>query len=206
MGPQFDGHVGGHLVGRGFRHAVGDIRDVLLRRPERDVHDQPAPAGDHRPCRQLARVVVRAHSCAEHRVPAPERLFPERLAPRECPVLDHPLVSAPDVVHEDVDPVSRLERRARTRPSPRIQPVVAANTGDVLIDRCTIVHRAAGHEHPRPVVSERARDPAADAEGPPGDDGDPAFQGIHDGEDLANTPTNCQERDRLPVASRVTAR
>ena len=33
-GPQLDGHVGGHLVGRGLRHAVGDVADVLLRGPE----------------------------------------------------------------------------------------------------------------------------------------------------------------------------
>ena len=51
-------------------------------------------------------------------------------------------------------------------------PVVAADAGDVRIDRRAIVHRAAGHEDSRPLVGERAGDAAADAEGPAGDDGD----------------------------------
>ena len=74
-----------------------------------------------------------------------------------------------------------------------IQPVVAANTGDVLIDGCTIVHRPARHEHPRPVVSKRAGDPAANAEGPARDDGDSAFQSFH-GRTYSEHKANCQER------------
>jgi hypothetical protein len=56
------------------------------------------------------------------------------------PVLDHPLVSTPDVVNEDVDPVSLPSDALERRRHLWIQPVVAPNTGDVLIDGCTIVH------------------------------------------------------------------
>ena len=58
-------------------------------------------------------------------------------------------------------------------------PVVAVNAGDVLIDGRIIAHRAAGHEHPRPLVRKRACDSGADAEGAPCDDGDIAFQSFH---------------------------
>jgi hypothetical protein len=43
----------------------------------------------------------------------------------------------------------------------------------------TIVRRPTGHEHPRPVLSERACDPAANAEGSTGDDSDFAVQISH---------------------------
>ena len=75
----------------------------------RDVDDQPAPPARPSPGGELARAVVRADAGAEHRVPAPERLLPERLAPGELAVLDHPLVAAPDVVHEDVDAAAFVE-------------------------------------------------------------------------------------------------
>ena len=38
-----------------------------------------------------------------HRLPAPRRLLPEWRRPRELAVLDHPFVSGPGVVHEDVE-------------------------------------------------------------------------------------------------------
>ena len=65
-----------------------------------------------------------------------------------------------------------------------IQPVVAANTGDVA-------HRWAHHRAPSgrsrtpaPRRGQRACDPAANAEGPPGDDRDLAFEIFH-GEHIA---------------------
>ena len=67
-----------------------------------------------------------------------------------------------------------LERRRHLG----IEPVVAANASDALIDG-TIVRRAAGDEHPRTVVSKRAGDPTANAEGPTGDDSDIAFESFH---------------------------
>src|SRR5258706_13840319 len=105
----------------------------------------------------------RAHAGAEHGVRPPQGVFSERLGPREGAVLDHPLVPAPHVVHEDVDPVrlpcDALERGRYLG----IKPVVAANTCDVLIDWYAIVHRAAGHAHTSPLLSKCAGDPAANA-------------------------------------------
>jgi hypothetical protein len=106
-------------------------------------------------------------------------LFPERLRPGECPVLDHLLVPAPDVVDEDVDPLrlpgDTIERGRHLG----IEPMVAANAGDALIDRPSIAYRSAGHKHLRPLVSERARDPAANAEGPTGHDSHLPLQRFH---------------------------
>ena len=47
---QLGGHVGRHLVGCGFGHAVGDIADVLLCRPMGDCADQSAPLRNHPRC------------------------------------------------------------------------------------------------------------------------------------------------------------
>src|SRR5258708_5803076 len=133
-----------------------------------------------------------AHTCAEHRVPTPKRLFPERLAPGEYPVLDHPLVSAPHVVDENVDPARLLSNALEGSRHLSIHSVVAANAGDapIFINECAIADRAAGDEHPRPAAPERACDAAANAEGPTGDDGDLAFEGFH-GSTYSESQPNC---------------
>ena len=58
----------------------------------------------------------------------------------------------------------------------RIHAVVAADAGDAVFS-CTLVRRSAGDEHPRAVVSQRARDAAADAVRGPGNDGDTVVEG-----------------------------
>src|SRR5262249_33916740 len=45
--PQLGRHIGGHLVGRGFRNTIGDIPNVLLCFPEAKVHDHPPPLTNH---------------------------------------------------------------------------------------------------------------------------------------------------------------
>ena len=120
-----------------------------------------------------------AHAGTEHRVPAPESLLPERLSPCECPVFDHPFVAAPNVVDENLDlarlPSYTFERSRHLR----IHSVVASKTRNPLFVGSTIVYRPAGHEHPRPKLSENACDPAANAEGSTGDDSDFAVQISH---------------------------
>jgi hypothetical protein len=100
-------------------------------------------------------------------------------------------VLTPDVVDEDVDPATlpgdALERGHHLD----IQPVVAANTCDALIDGRTI-HRAAGHEYACPVAGQRGCDPAANAEGPPGDERDMAVQRVH-GRTYSENTASCQE-------------
>ncbi len=199
MGPQLHGHIGGHLVGGGLRHAIGHVRDVLLCRPEGDIHDQAPPARDHRPRRQLAGLIVRAHAGAEHRVPAPERLFPERPGPREYPVLEHPFVSAPDVVDEDIDPLrvpgDALERGRHLG----VTPMVATNTDNALVRRRGVVQRAAGDEDARPLLGKRPGDPASDAQAPPGDDRDTTFKVFHS-ERIAKPPLPVNRRCARPLS------
>lgn len=76
------------------------------------------------------------------------------------------------VVDENLD-VARLPGHALERGRDLcIHPVVASNTRNLLLVDYTIVRRPTGHEDPRPVWSERACDPAANAEGFTGDDSD----------------------------------
>src|SRR5260370_37167227 len=156
--------MGGRLAGRGFGDPVGNVRDVLLRGPGRAVHDQPTPVGNHRLRGELARVVVCSYSCAEHRVPAPKGLFPERLSPGKCAIFDHPLVSTPDVINEDVDTLSfpgyAFERRGHLC----IQPMVAANTRDAVLNGCPLLDRTTSNEDSRAAVSKCTCDAPAKAE------------------------------------------
>jgi hypothetical protein len=57
--------------------------------------------------------------------------------------------------------------------------VVALNTRNLLFVDYTIIRRPTGHEHPRPVLSEHACDPAANAEGSTGNDSDFAVHISH---------------------------
>ena len=176
MGPKLDRHIGGHLVGRGLRHAIGHIARCASAPPRRRCSRSARAGRDHRPCRQLARVVVRAHAGAEHRVPSPQRLFPERLAPGERAVFNHPFVSAPDVVDEDVDPV-RLPSDALERGRHfGVHRWSQGMPGDRR-HQCTIGRGSAGDEHARALVSQRACDAAADAKRAPSDDGDTVVEG-----------------------------
>jgi len=47
--------------------------------------------------------IVGTHAGMEHRIPAPDRLFPKRFAPGKHSVLQHLFVAAPDVIDENVD-------------------------------------------------------------------------------------------------------
>ena len=163
MALQLGGHVRRHLVGRCFRHAIRDVADVLLRCPERDVDDQPAPLRDHRRRGELTGAVVRPNAGAEHRIPPPERLFPEWPGPRELAVVDHALVAAPHVVDQDVDSggtragcVRRPRRPARPRDG-RTDAVTAVSEAFVI--RC----RTAGDVDARTALGELACDASADA-------------------------------------------
>src|SRR6266478_4201473 len=104
-----------------------------------------------------------AHAGTKHSVPAPESLFPERLAPRKYPVFDHSFIAAPNVVYENLDlacpPGYAFERGDHVC----IHAVVASNTRHVFFVGYTIVGGPAGHENPRPAFSKDACDPAADA-------------------------------------------
>src|SRR3982750_1607213 len=110
---------------------------------------------------------MRAHSSTKHCVPAPQRLFPERFGPGECAVLDHPLVAAPDVVDEDVDPAGLPNHTLERRRHLLIQPVVAPNAGNLLVAICTIVGRPASHEDTSPVCASALAIPRPTPKVPP---------------------------------------
>src|SRR5262245_60837671 len=134
--------------------------------------NQSMPVGYHRGRGELACAVMRPHAGAEHRIPPPQGLFPERLGPGECPILNHMLVAAPDVVDKDIDS-GRLTADALERPRHLcIQPVVTANAGNALVIDCTVLRRAARHKHPRTVAGKLACDPSTNTKGTASHDGD----------------------------------
>src|SRR5690349_12491873 len=96
---------------------------------------------------------------AEHRVPAPQRLFPERLAPRELTVVHHPLVTAPDGVHEDVDAAGLVQYPPQRPFHLRIVAVIARNDDRPAVSGAS---GSTGREHARTEPPELARHAAAD--------------------------------------------
>src|SRR5262249_48357741 len=118
-----------------FRYAIGDVANVFLSGPKRDVHDQSMPLGDH--CRRgkLAGVVMRSDACGEHRVPTRDSLLPEWFWPGENATLYHVLVAAPHVIDQDIDwsrlPGNLFERRAHLC----IVSMVTANASNPFFKR-----------------------------------------------------------------------
>ena len=116
---------------------------------------------------------MRTHACGEHRVPTPEGLFPERLAPGESAILDHTLVATPHVVHQDVDGVAVANDQIERRFHLDVESMVAADARDPFIERVVIRRRTARDEDPRALSSELARDTSSNAFGRSGHDCDP---------------------------------
>src|SRR5215471_559631 len=83
---------------------------------------------DHCRCGKLSCVVVRSNAGAEHRVPTPEPLFPERLGPSEFTIFYHAIVAAPDVVHKNIDRLRLADDRVERSFYLGIDSVIAANT------------------------------------------------------------------------------
>ena len=81
---------------------------------------------------------MRTNARAEHRIPAPEWLFPERLGPGEIATLNHALVTTPDVVHQDIDGAGLAEDQVECRFHLGVAAMVAADTRDPLIDTLVI--------------------------------------------------------------------
>jgi hypothetical protein len=102
-------HVCGQLVGSRFRCTVGNVADVFLRRPKRNVHNQTAMLVNHQPGGVSRSDVMCANSRGKHRVPSPERLLPKGYAPGELAVFDHPLVPGPDVIHQNIKATALVE-------------------------------------------------------------------------------------------------
>src|SRR5262245_45093225 len=105
---------------------------------------------------------MRANTCVEHRVPSPERLFPEGLRPSELAIFDHALVAAPHIVHEDIDRPGLADDQIECCFHLDVILMVAADSGDLLVEAPVIHHGTARNEDPRTHSRERARDPSAD--------------------------------------------
>src|SRR5215213_9178872 len=101
--------------------------------------------------------------CAEHCIPAPQGLLPERLRPGELPSIHHTLVAAPHVVHQDVDDIGLTKNQIERRVHLPVVAMIATNTGDLFIEPLEIRGRAASDEDSRSVLSELARDTAANS-------------------------------------------
>src|SRR5687767_15911689 len=104
---------------------------------------------------------MRANTGCEHRVPAPERLFPERLGPGELAVFDHVLVATPDAVDQNVDMAGFAQHRIECGLHLHIISMVAADRGSQVVRTSPFGSRAASNVHARARVSELTCDPAA---------------------------------------------
>jgi hypothetical protein len=137
----------------------------------RDVDNEAATASDHACRGKLAGVIVRADTGAEHRVPPPQRLLPERLHPGELAVVHHPLVAAPYVVDEDVDGVVLCDARERGF-DVAVHGVIAANADGAFADGLEIRFRTSGDEDLRALPGQFTGDTTADAAAPSCDESD----------------------------------
>src|SRR5260370_430233 len=95
-------------------------------------------AGNHRRRGKLACLVVRTNAGAEHRVPTPERLFPEWLGPGENAILNHPLVATPHAVHQDVNRVGLVDDPVERRFHLAVDSMVAADACNLLLETLVI--------------------------------------------------------------------
>jgi hypothetical protein len=154
-------HVGCHLVGGGLRNAVRRVGDVLLRRPRRDVNDQPAPGRHHEARGMLAGDECRAHAGRHHGVPAPQRLLPERGRKGEVPVFDHPFVAAPRGIHEDVQSAGLSGNPFEHLAHCRVIGVIAGHSYDVGCE-VRVGHTARCGEHVDARRGQAERHAAAD--------------------------------------------
>src|SRR5207247_7732212 len=177
--PQLYGHVCRQLVGRGLRGAVRHVANALLRGPERNIDDQAVMLRDHRWCDELAGVIVGANAGAEHRIPPPQGLLPERLRPGELAVLNHPLVATPDVVHKKIDVAGFGENPAERRVNFGVHAMIAAERGAETVHVAKVLLRPAGRVHLRTCAGELARNASTDASAGAGHTGHFAVQWLH---------------------------
>jgi hypothetical protein len=127
---------------------------------------------DHPSGGELAGAVVRADPGREHRVPAPQRLEPERPRPRELTLLDHLLVATPHRVDEDVDRRDVLEDLREDGVDLLIASMVTPEPRDRALAPTLGWHRATGDKDRGATSSQFVGDAATDATCRTGDHGD----------------------------------
>jgi len=108
------------------------------------------------------------NTCVHHRVPAPHRLLPERVGPREPIALDHALVAAPHAVDEDVETSMVAVDGPEESLDLRIVRVIAAHASHGGRESRAL-DRSTGRVHDRAGVGECFRDATADATACAGD-------------------------------------
>ena len=114
VGRKLVSHIRRHLVRGGFRDSVDRVADVLLRRPEADVHDQPALSRKHDPGSVGGGHECGAHARVHHAGPSMRGLFPEGQRPSELAILAHLLVATPSGVDQHVQSLGNLRECRRS--------------------------------------------------------------------------------------------
>src|SRR5262249_3588280 len=134
---------------------------VFLCRPKRDIHNQSTLLGNHHRRDQLTSAVVCANAGCEHSIPAPQRLLPEWFGPGESAMLDHVLITAPNVIDQDINGLGLARELLKSRVLLRCLPMVAPNPDNLVLQRFMVINRTAGDKNPRSFSSELASDSAA---------------------------------------------
>src|SRR5262249_36305853 len=97
---------------------------------------------------------MRANAGVEHRIPTPQRLLPKWFGPSERTILDHAFITAPHVVHEDVDSRSLARHELECCRNITIKAMVAANPRNKIVRRSSRLRRSSGDEHTYTVSGE----------------------------------------------------
>ena len=128
----------------------------------------------------LTRHETSAHAGVDHGAPPPGWLLPERIHPRELPVLDHPLVAAPGRIGEDVKPSMLAADPLEHGRHCFVVRVVARHAYDTVRQR-GIRDRPAGGVDTGPGIGQGGGDATADAAAGAGDErGFPGQQSVED--------------------------
>ena len=116
-------------VVRRLGHRVGRAEGVLLglRHRHRDRHHQAVRGRDEQRGAHRGRHVVGPHPAAEHRVEQLDRLLPERRGPLLPAAGVEPLVAAPRIVDQQVEPSVVRPDPPGHRPDGLVVPMVAGH-------------------------------------------------------------------------------
>src|SRR5437667_1811564 len=131
-------HVGCHLVSSGLGYAVNHIPDVLLRRPEADIHDESLALWQHHLHRQRSCDERCAETGVHHGGPPMGGLLPKRKLPGKCAVLDHTFIASPGGVDEYIEMASRAGNSRKDFGGFTITQMVTANPNNMPGKFCGI--------------------------------------------------------------------
>ncbi len=128
---EFDGHVGGHLVGSGFSDAVDHIGDVFASGPVTNVDDEAGPLGNHNLGGVRAAHEGGAEAGVDHAGPAVSGLLPEGEGPSvDAVFIEHAFVAGPSGVDEEIESGGGVFDLGEGSGGLGVNGVVAGDAGD----------------------------------------------------------------------------